>query len=237
MPTMRVTEIGCMGVKPSLDVMDDDTPEGQILSNLYNYVVAAPGGPLCVYWGLEAEDPSYLWAFFDWDSLEAHHNFAKTLGQEAVKSLPKILTRGGFTKHIPATPSLPATLQSAVTQVILAYFASDRPPTVADAAIAHLEDWQDNEIENVSGIEALSYGWGVEKDFPVRGDPLDQRASIFLSVFGFNDVAAQRNFKESLALEKLLGRIRGTEGFVKLEVFSICFRSASRDNEGDSRGM
>ncbi|RAH51115.1 uncharacterized protein BO95DRAFT_510213 [Aspergillus brunneoviolaceus CBS 621.78] len=234
---MCVTEIGVMGVKPCLDVMNDDTPEGRILSKLYNYVVAAPGGPLRVYWGLEAEDPSYLWAFFDWDSLEAHHNFAKTLGQEAVKDLPKILTRGGFTKHITATPSLPATLQSAVTQVILAYFASDRPPTVADAAIAHFENWRENEIENVSGIEALSYGWGMEKDFPIRGGSPDQRASICLSVFGFIDIAAQKSFRESLALGKLLGWIRGMEGCVKLEVFSICFRSTSRDNEGDSRGM
>ncbi|RAK81297.1 uncharacterized protein BO72DRAFT_524717 [Aspergillus fijiensis CBS 313.89] len=234
---MCVTEIGVMGVKPCLDVMNDDTPEGRILSKLYNYVVAAPGGPLRVYWGLEAEDPSYLWAFFDWDSLEAHHNFATTLGQEAVKDLPKILTRGGFTKHITATPSLPATLQSAVTQVILTYFASDRLPTVTDAAIAHLEDWQENDIEILAGVQALSYGWGVEKDFPVRGGSPDQRASIFLSVFGFNDVAAQRTFRESLALEKLLGRIRGTEGFVKLEVFSVYFRSTSRNNEGDSRKM
>jgi hypothetical protein len=33
-----------MGVKPSLDVMNDRTTEGQILTKLYNYVVTAPGG-------------------------------------------------------------------------------------------------------------------------------------------------------------------------------------------------
>ncbi|PYI24362.1 hypothetical protein BO99DRAFT_398426 [Aspergillus violaceofuscus CBS 115571] len=225
---MSVTEIGCMRVKPSLDVMNEDNPEGQILSKLYNYVVVAPGGPLRVSWGVEVEDPSYLWAFFDWDSLEAHENFARTLGQEAVKDLPRILTRGGFTKHITATSTLPATLQSAVTQVVLAYFASDLPPTVTDAAIACFKDWEEDEIEKVSGIEALSYGWGVEKDFPIRDCSPDQRASIFLSVFGFDDVNAQRDFRGSLAFEELLGRIQATEGFVKLEVFSVYFRSTSR---------
>lgn len=75
---MSVTEIGCMRVKPALEVMNQDTPEGQILNKLYNYVVSAPGGPLRVFWGIEVEDPSYLWAFFDWDSLEAHESFART---------------------------------------------------------------------------------------------------------------------------------------------------------------
>jgi hypothetical protein len=75
---MAVTEIGCMGVKPSLDVMNDRTTEGQILTKLYNYVVTAPGGPLRVYWGLESEDPSYIWTFFDWNSIEDHEKFAKT---------------------------------------------------------------------------------------------------------------------------------------------------------------
>jgi hypothetical protein len=75
---MTVTEVGCMGVKPSLDVTNDSTSEGQILTKLYNYVITAPGGPLRVYWGLEAENPTYLWAFFDWDSIEDHKNFART---------------------------------------------------------------------------------------------------------------------------------------------------------------
>lgn len=138
------------------------------------------------------------------------------------------MARGGFTKHITATPSLPVALQSAVTQVVLAYFASDLSPTVADAAVARLKDWEGNEIEKVSGMEALSYGWGLEKDLPVRGGSADQRASIFLSVFGFNDVDAQSDFRESLSLERLLGRIQATEGFIKLEAFSVCFRSTSR---------
>lgn len=75
---MLVTEISCMGVKPSLDVMNERTTEGQILSKLYNYVITAPGGPLRVYWGLEIEDPSYLWTLFDWNSMGDHEEFAKT---------------------------------------------------------------------------------------------------------------------------------------------------------------
>jgi len=75
---MAVTEIGFMGVKPNLDVMNDSTHEGQILSGAWNAVTTAPGGPHRVHWGLEIEDPSKIWAFFDWDSLEEHEKFAKS---------------------------------------------------------------------------------------------------------------------------------------------------------------
>lgn len=67
-----------MGVKPSLDVMNEGTKEEQILSNPYKYVVNAPGGPFRVYWGTEVENPSFLWAFFDWNSIEEHEKFATT---------------------------------------------------------------------------------------------------------------------------------------------------------------
>jgi hypothetical protein len=75
---MAVTEIGFMGVRPNLDVMDDSTHEGQILSKAWNAVTTAAGGPHRVHWGLEVENPSTIWAFFDWESLEQHEKFAKS---------------------------------------------------------------------------------------------------------------------------------------------------------------
>ena len=75
---MTVTEVGLMGVKPGLNVMDESTPEGKVLPAAWNAVSSAPGGPHQVYYGLEIEDPSKVWAFFDWDSLEDHAKFAKS---------------------------------------------------------------------------------------------------------------------------------------------------------------
>ena len=74
---MTVTEIGCMGVKPGLDVMNDDTEEGQILTGVYKFVTRTPGGPRDFYWGLEVEEPLKLWAFCEWDTIEDHEKFAK----------------------------------------------------------------------------------------------------------------------------------------------------------------
>lgn len=75
---MPVTEVGCMGVKPDHDVMNDATREGQVLTGVWKTVTTAPGGPQRVYWGLEVEDPSKVWAFFDFESIEEHRKFAET---------------------------------------------------------------------------------------------------------------------------------------------------------------
>lgn len=74
---MTITEVGCMGVKPGIDIMDETTPEGKILKNIWQTVTTKPGGPQRVIWGLEVQDPLRLWAFFDWDSQEQHEEFAR----------------------------------------------------------------------------------------------------------------------------------------------------------------
>ena len=74
---MVITEVGRMGVKPNHAVMDDSTPEGQLLTSIWKNIMVAPTGPQRVYWGLEVEDPSKIWGFFDWESVEQHEEFAK----------------------------------------------------------------------------------------------------------------------------------------------------------------
>jgi hypothetical protein len=74
---MTVTELGVMGVKPGLKVMDTSTEEGRLLKSIYDKPTAFPGGPSRAYYGLEVEDPSRLWAFFDFKSVEEHRNFAE----------------------------------------------------------------------------------------------------------------------------------------------------------------
>lgn len=75
---MAITEIGLMGVKPSHPIMDPNHPSGAILSKIYETIASAPGGPSKLYYGLEIENPLNLWACFDWPSLEAHQEFAKS---------------------------------------------------------------------------------------------------------------------------------------------------------------
>lgn len=148
-----------------------------------------------------------------------------------MKDMPKILSSGLFTKHIRLTASAPAALRSSATEVILAYFSSAISSTRKNAAIAHFKAFEEDELRGRSGIEALSYGWGVENDFPVRGGLEDQRVSILMSFIGFDSIDARTKFKQSSTFERMLDLVRGIEGILKLEAFSVDFRSVSREGE------
>lgn len=143
--------------------------------------------------------------------------------------MPKIFTHGLFTKHVTATASLPATLRSSMTEIVLFYFPPDLPLLSKEALIARLEECEQKERDKIPGLEAMSYGWGVENDFPVRGGFPDQRASVLIFMGGFEDTACQKNFRG--CSEKFLGFVRSTEGFVKTETFSVSFQSLSRNSE------
>lgn len=147
--------------------------------------------------------------------------------------MPNILSHGLFTKHIRLSPSAPAALRSSVTEVILVYFSSVSSSTRKNAAIEHLKAFEEDELRGRSSIEALSYGWGVENDFPVRGGLEDQRASILMSFIGFDNSDARTKFKQSSTFERMLDLFREIEGFLKLEAFPVEFRSVSRKTAGE----
>jgi hypothetical protein len=143
--------------------------------------------------------------------------------------MPKILDRGFFTKHVEATLSLSVALQSPVTEIILAYFDPNISLTQRDSAIGYLQIFEDEDLNSLSGIQALSFGWGVENDFPLRGESDDQKASILTSFIGFDGTGAQRNFKDLFLFEKLLRLLRGVEGILKVETFSLSLRALVRN--------
>jgi hypothetical protein len=95
---MTITEVGLMGVKPGHAIMDENTPEGQILFSIYKNIISLPGGPSRIYLGLETEDPLMLWAFFDWETLGQHAEFAKAyvLHSSQVKGWDVIVMGAGL---------------------------------------------------------------------------------------------------------------------------------------------
>lgn len=74
---MTILEVGYMVVKPGRRIMDLTTREGQILQKTWETIINAVGGPNWIYWGLETEDESRIWTFFEWNSIEEHETFAK----------------------------------------------------------------------------------------------------------------------------------------------------------------
>lgn len=74
---MPVTEFGPMVVKAGLDVMDESTPEGKIVTTAWTGITSENTGPFRIYWGMEVENQQNFWSFFDFDSVEEHEKFAK----------------------------------------------------------------------------------------------------------------------------------------------------------------
>jgi len=226
---MPITEVGLMGVKPNHKIMDDSLPEGHLLTSIYKNIISLPGGPSRIYWGLEVEDPLKLWAFFDWETLGEHEEFAKAFGAEAVKDLPTILTHGEFSKHVVLSPS-PLVLQSPITEVLLAYFPSDISAAGKESTATQFQKLVEKSLGGSTDVKAVSYGWGVENDFPVRGEE-GQRGSLLTAFIGWPSVEASMKVRETEVSRKNVELIQGIEGNIKFAMFQISCRVLERRTE------
>ncbi|CAG9991639.1 unnamed protein product [Clonostachys byssicola] len=212
---MTITEVGCMGVKPGLRITDPNTPEGAVLPGIWKTVLSQPGGPQNVIWGLEKEDPSKVWAFFDWDSVQQHEVFAKKYGVEAVKDIPKVCTHGEFTKHVALMPSNQA-LRSPSTRIIVGYFPSDISLGDKEAITQQVQGVLTERDDNSSGSICYSYGWGLETDYPVRGAGDGTTGSVFMVLIG-----EETEGEHKTAASRLAHAIRDMANSIGLHDFTL----------------
>ena len=151
-------------------------------------------------------------------------------GGEAVKDLPTILTHGEFTKHVAFTPSPPLVLHSPVTEILLAYFPSNISPAAKDKAGARAQQFVEKSLNKCTDVKAVSYGWGVENDFPVR-DEEGKTGSILMMFIGWPSVDAHMKFREMEIFKENVDLVRGMEGLVKLTIFHVSCQSFRRKTE------
>ncbi|KAH6893014.1 hypothetical protein B0T10DRAFT_591874 [Thelonectria olida] len=228
---MVITEVGCMGVKPGLNIMDQAILEGEILTQAWKTVTTKPGGPYRVYWGLEKVDPSKVWAFFDWGSVEQHDKFAKEHGAAATQDIPKICTHGEFTKHIGMVPSSDV-LRSPVTEVVLVYFPADCSQTEKDKASAQLQHLLAKNFSHCPDITKLAHGWGLENDFPVRGKGKNgQVGSVLLGFIGWSSSVAQTRFHETSTYKETVTLMQDMNGVVSFDILSMSCDHLERHTE------
>ncbi|KAK2480796.1 hypothetical protein H9L39_06435 [Fusarium oxysporum f. sp. albedinis] len=213
---MTVTEVGCMGVKPNMNIMDHTTPEGKILTDAWNTVISKPGGPQRVYWGLESVEPSMVWCFFDFDSIEQHRRFAEEYGADAVKDIPKICTYGEFSKHIKMVPSS-GVLGSPLTEIILAYFPQDISEEKKEALSSKIQEIL---RQAFPGEARVAHAWGVENDFPARGED-GQPRSVLMGFVGLSHSEAWGTYRQADAWKEALSSIERLEGCTSIYSFAI----------------
>ncbi|KAF5632401.1 multidrug resistance [Fusarium tjaetaba] len=205
--TMTVTEVGCMGVKPNMNIMDHTTPEGKILTDAWKTVISKPGGPQRVYWGLESVDISKVWGFFDFGSVEQHRQFAEEYGADAVKDIPKICTYGEFSKHIKMVPSSDV-LGSPLTEVILAYFPQDISDEKKESLSSKIQEILRQAFPDDFQV---AHAWGVENDFPARSEE-GQTRSVLMGFVGFSHSETLGDHQKTDSWKEALSNIEGLEG-------------------------
>lgn len=106
---------------------------------------------------------------------------------------------------------------------MLAYFPWDISPAGKDKVTARLQGFVEKGLNECCDVRGVSYGWGVENDFPVRGEE-GQVAPIFTAFIGWPSIDAYMKFRETAAFKENVDLIRGMEGMVKLAMFHISCR-------------
>lgn len=127
------------------------------------------------------------------------------------------------------TPSSLA-LQSPVTEVVLAFFPSDISSAGKDTAIAQLQKFVEKSLDGCPDVKGVSFGWGVENDFPIRGEK-GQVGSVLMALIGWPSVEASMKFRETETSKENVEFIRGIEGIVRLAIFHISCRTLERSPE------
>lgn len=112
-------------------------------------------------------------------------------------------------------------LKSPVTEVMLAYFASDISAEAKAAASERFAQFADKGLKDCPDVQAVDFGWGLENNFPVRGGEEGQQGSMLTALIGWPSIDAHMKYRETDAFKETVDLIRGMEGLVKIAMFHI----------------
>lgn len=104
---------------------------------------------------------------------------------------------------------------------MLAWFPSDLSPEVKDANTKKLEQFAEKGLKACPDIQAISVGWGLEDDFPVRGGEEGEKGSMVSMLLGWPSIDAHMKFRDTDAFKESIPLIRGLEGMKKVTMFHV----------------
>ncbi|KAM0347696.1 hypothetical protein ACHAPU_004711 [Fusarium lateritium] len=225
----NVTEFSYLAVHEDVDVFDQSSAAGKTYQNVIDTVLRQPGARR-VYTGVEIENPSTVWLFLDWETLEDHENYPKSADHGPIMESLKPLS--DFTKytnkHVTLTPFPPEDVlnkdRSPVTEVLLAFFPTDYDVASRATATRRLEEFAGRALKTSRDWRGISYGWSVENDVPVRGDEANSGAML-AAFIGWPSVEAHQKFRETDDFKDNIGLLREIPGLVKLSAFHVSCES------------
>ncbi|KAF5025441.1 hypothetical protein F66182_2464 [Fusarium sp. NRRL 66182] len=219
----NVTEFSYVALHDGANVFDESSDAGKTYQHVLDTALRQPGAQR-VYTGLEIENPSNVWLFLDWDSLEDHQNYPKSADHgPVIESLKPLFDFSkSFNKHVTVTPFPPEDVldkqRSPVTEVLLAFFPSDYDVPSRATATRRLEEFAARALKTSADWRGISYGWSVENDVPVRGD--ETKSGAMLAAFiGWPSIEAHQKFRETAHFKDNIGLLREIPGLVKLSAF------------------
>ncbi|KAM5350182.1 hypothetical protein ACJ41O_006687 [Fusarium nematophilum] len=232
----NVTEFSYVTLNEGVNAFDESSDAGKALENALVTVLKQPGARR-VYTGVEIENPSNLWLFLDWESVDHHANYRKSeLHGPVIESLkPHTDFTKGLNKHVTVTPYPPEDVldkvRSPVTEVLQAYFPSDYDVASRATATRRLEEFAGRALKTSPDWRGISYGWSVEDDVPVKGQE-DKTGVMLVAFIGWPSVEAHQKFRETEPFKENIGLLREIPGLVKLSVFHV----SSVGREGAAEG-
>ncbi|KAL4732722.1 hypothetical protein ACLX1H_001741 [Fusarium chlamydosporum] len=218
----NVTEFAYVTLNEGVN-MFDDSAAAKTCQNVIETALKQPGARR-VYTGTEVEDPSRLWLFLDWDTLEDHENYPKSADHgPIIESLkPLVSFEKSINKHVTLNPFPPEDVldraRSPVTEVLVAFFPSDYSVASRAAATRRLEQFAGQALKASPDWRGISYGWSVENDVPIRGDESNS-GSMLVAFIGWPSLEAHQKFRETDDFKQNIGLLREMEGLIKLSAF------------------
>lgn len=139
-------------------------------------------------------------------------------GGEATKKFGEVFTPG-FTKHAFLNTDV---LRSPVTEVMLAFFPSNTTTSAQHAVSQRFSEFDNKALKQCKDVRSVSSGWGLETDFPIKGDGNHGRKGIlFIALIGWGSVNEHMAFRESDVFKEYVGLITGMEGCLDLSMFHL----------------
>ncbi|KAM0190763.1 hypothetical protein ACHAPI_009290 [Fusarium lateritium] len=225
---MAVSEIARVAVKPGINIINPETPDGRILARILRGVTTLAGGPRKVFWGLEVLNPSMLWILFDWEPVEQQQDFAQS-APDALKEFSEICLYSEFINNINLSPSSDA-LCGPITELMMVHFSKDLPPSEKEEASAKLTNLTSECFGNSPHVNKLAHGWMTQKNVPGQGLRVDT-GCVFMVFIGWVGYMKQKTFHETPAYQETIRTIRTLKGIIGFQSLSVNFSATKRSNE------
>lgn len=146
-------------------------------------------------------------------------------GGEATKKFGEVFTPG-FTKHVNLNTEV---LRSPVAEVMFAFFPSNITTDAQTDVSQRFSEFNNKALKQCKDVRSVSSGWGLETDFPIRGDGNNGgKGMLFIALIGWGSVDEHMAFRESDVFKKHVGLIIGMEGCLDLSMFHLECKALER---------